>query len=121
MIVLHPNWVMDKITPFYVADLDPLDIEDNPISEDFRALDSILEVSGLYDSNPWFWIREIIKFSILWVGMIYFTVYGNGNNWSYLLSALLAAQLWHQAAFVAHDGKQVLYLIYITRYVSIAA
>jgi hypothetical protein len=40
--------------------------------------------------------------------MVYFCVCGNGNNWSYLLSGILAAQLWHQAAFIAHDGNLVL-------------
>ena len=67
-----------------------------------------LLTTGMYESNPWFWSREIFKCSLLWLGMVYFCVCGNGNNWSYLLSGILAAQLWHQAAFIAHDGRTLL-------------
>lgn len=105
MLVLHPAWAMDKISPFYIGDLDPLDVVENEISRDFRNLNVLLREKGLYKSDPWFWMREVLKFVVLWSGMVYLCVCGNGNNWSYLMSALLAAQLWHQAAFVAHDGK----------------
>lgn len=104
MIVMHPPWVMDKIKPFYIADLEPLDVQDHQISIDFRALNVKLHKLGFYESRKSFWVGELLKFGLLWIGMIYFTVYGNGQNWSYLVSALLASQLWHQAAFVVHDG-----------------
>lgn len=104
---------MEKIKSFYIGDLTPLEVEDNAISRDFRDLYEKLKSLGLFKSNPWFWTREIVKFTLLWTGMVYFCVYGNGSNWSYLLSALLASQLWHQAAFVAHDGMSCLDFIHI--------
>ena len=104
MITLHPEWVMEKIKSFYIGDLDPLEVVENTISKDFKELNVKLKEMGLYKPNPWFWRREVVKFTLLWTGMVYLCIYGNGNQWLYLLSALLAAQLWHQAAFVAHDG-----------------
>ncbi|KAJ3319673.1 hypothetical protein HDV06_006166 [Boothiomyces sp. JEL0866] len=102
MIVLHPEWAMNKIHSFYIADLDPLDIEDSEISKDFRKLNNKLKEMGLYKSKPIFWIKENLKFLALLGLMIYFCVYGT-NNYMYLFSAFCASQLWHQAAFVAHD------------------
>jgi hypothetical protein len=104
MLVLHPAWVMDKIHSFYIGELAPLDVVPNEISADFQELHGTIGKMGLYKANPWFWRIEITKFWVLWGLMIYFCVWGNGNNWSYLFSAFCASQLWHQAAFTAHDG-----------------
>jgi delta8-fatty-acid desaturase len=104
MLVLHPSWVMDRIHTYYTADLDPEDIQENPISKDYQKLNETLKANGFYKSQPRFWIQENLKFLTLWMGMIYFAVFGPRNDVYYLLSALLAANLWHQAAFVAHDA-----------------
>jgi delta8-fatty-acid desaturase len=102
MIVLHPSWVMDKIHSYYIADLDQVGPV-SPISQDFKLLEKELHTLGLYESHPRFWIQENAKFLLLWLGMLYFVIYGSSNV-EYLAAAMMAATLWHQAAFVAHDA-----------------
>jgi hypothetical protein len=46
MLALHPAWVMEKIPPFYIADLNPIDIEHSEISKDFRELNDKLHSIG---------------------------------------------------------------------------
>jgi hypothetical protein len=104
MIVLHPSWVMDRIDTYYIADLEPTEITTSIISTDFKQLEKTVRQHGLFTPNKYFWIRENMKFLGLWLGMVYFAVYGPRHELCYLVSALFAANLWHQAAFVAHDG-----------------
>jgi hypothetical protein len=48
MLALHPAWVMEKIPPFYIADLDPVDIKSSEISKDFRELNDKLRSLGTF-------------------------------------------------------------------------
>lgn len=48
MLALHPAWVMEKIPPFYIADLNPIDIQHSEISKDFRELNDKLRSLGMY-------------------------------------------------------------------------
>jgi hypothetical protein len=48
MLALHPAWVMEKIPPFYIADLNPVDIENSEISKDFRELNDKLRSIGRF-------------------------------------------------------------------------
>ncbi|KAI8897284.1 fatty acid desaturase-domain-containing protein [Globomyces pollinis-pini] len=102
MIVLHPEWAMEKIHPFYIAHLHENDVKENAISSDFKKLNEKFKELGFYRSDPYFWIQENLKFVAIFSSMIYLAVYCE-SLWAYYASAVLAATLWHQMSFVAHD------------------
>ena len=103
-IAFHPAWVWNQKMPlFCIGDLDPRDHETNPISQSYRKLEEQLHALNLFETDYWFFIRELIKFGLLWLSMLYFGIYGTSFG-SYFLSASCAGLLWHQAAFFAHDG-----------------
>lgn len=105
MIAFHPQWVFEKRLPhFCVGILHPDSCYTSPVSLAYRELHSSLNMAGLFKRNDSFFVREIVKFLLLWVGMVGLAVYGPNTVWNYTVSALLAATLWHQAAFVAHDA-----------------
>jgi delta8-fatty-acid desaturase len=103
MIVLHPAHVMEKIHPFYIADLQNEDIEHSKVSHDFLKLNNELKELGLYKTTPWFYIREIIKISALFASILYLVLKVKTTA-SCFGAALLLGLMWHQVAFVAHDG-----------------
>ena len=63
MIALHPAWVMNKIAPFYVADLHPMDIENSEISKDFRELNTKLHDIGKFTFSAVFDLK-LTRFTI---------------------------------------------------------
>ena len=111
MIALHPESVFKKIKAFYIGDFKAqvdLQYQKNAkVSEAYRKLNGKLEELGMYKSNKWFWIRENLKFAVLYFTAIYL-VAGQCGDYGYFLSSLLFGFLWHQVAFVAHDS---IYLI----------
>lgn len=107
MIALHPAYVMEKIHPFYIAHLKKEDIKESKISQDFLKLNNELKDLGLYNTTPGFYVREIIKFSVLFIG-IFYLVFKVKTTLSCFVAALLLGLVWHQVAFVAHDGMSYL-------------
>ncbi len=84
--------------------------QDTEASRDWRALLSDIKKSGLYETEFGFYYREAAKCVLAWGLMVFLAVYGKSTA-AYLLSSLCAAFLWHQAAFVAHDGTLSLFSV----------
>jgi delta8-fatty-acid desaturase len=103
VLAVHPPETSRLFRAFYIGDIDPREATNSVISQDYRELEKYLRSNGYYEIQPWFWIRENIKFFILWSLMVYCVVFWN-TNLSSFLGAFIAAQLWHQVAFVAHDA-----------------
>eukprot|EP00842_Homolaphlyctis_polyrhiza_P004968 jgi/Hompol1/5472/HPOL_001962-RA len=104
MIAFHPDWVFTERLPrFYIGDLEKEDCITSPVSLAYRNLETKLHEAGLFETDYSFFGRELLKFSILWIGMIYFAVHSSTSNIYFAISILCAATLWQQAAFVAHD------------------
>ncbi|KAJ3079115.1 hypothetical protein HK102_004020 [Quaeritorhiza haematococci] len=109
ILAFHPVSVIEKKFPaFCIGEVDPTSVSISPenaqISKSWRKLKQKLEQDGLFKTEPMFYIREFAKFALLWSAMVYLVVAGPKHWAAYMLSSLLAAVLWHQAAFVGHDA-----------------
>jgi hypothetical protein len=112
ILAYHPDWVIAKKMPHLcIGDLDPVEsschqnANSAAISASYRQLDARIRMLGLYDTDYSFFIREAIKFVVLWACVFYFALVHPGSTVSVLTSAVLCAVLWHQGAFVSHDGN----------------
>jgi fatty acid desaturase len=96
--------IQERMGHFCIATLaDPLPTP--PIALAFRALEGRLHREGYYRTDYGFYARELVRYALFWVGMLYTTVYlGPQHSGFYVLGALLGAALWHQAAFFGHDS-----------------
>nr|KAJ3412350.1 hypothetical protein HK105_002375 [Polyrhizophydium stewartii] len=104
MIAFHPPEVFSERLPrFCVGELAPEDRITSPVSVSYRRLEAKLHEAGFFKTDYFFYARELIKFTALWLAMLYLAVAGK-STLSYIASALCAATLWHQASFVAHDA-----------------
>ncbi|KAI9004586.1 fatty acid desaturase-domain-containing protein [Gaertneriomyces semiglobifer] len=104
VLAYHPEETIKTRMPHYcIGRLAPEDVIINEASEDFRKLNAQLKEQGLYDTNYWFYARETLKLFLLWGAMVALVVKGQCNI-AYVASALCAATLWHQSAFIAHDA-----------------
>ncbi|KAJ3408024.1 hypothetical protein HDV05_005162 [Chytridiales sp. JEL 0842] len=121
ILAYHPDWVLTKKLPHFCIgelpspakassskDHPSLNNSTSRISVAYRQLDARLRQEGLYDTDYGFYLREALKFLVLWVGVIYVAaVWGRSETYGWYAcvgSALMAALLWHQGAFVAHDA-----------------
>ncbi len=101
MIAFHPKYVFgSKLARFCVGSFNS---PHNQISSSYRMLEQKFQDEGLFETDYWYYYREYAKFIGLWLGMVTFIVW-NQSNWSIVASCLCATSLWHQAAFVVHDG-----------------
>ncbi|KAI8829938.1 fatty acid desaturase-domain-containing protein [Chytriomyces cf. hyalinus JEL632] len=105
IIAYHPEWVMDKKMPhFCVGELAPSErSSSSKVSIGYRQLDEKIRKLGLYNTNYSYFIRELLKFVVLFVVGVYL-VLRHPNVYGVLGSALSFATLWWQAAFYAHDA-----------------
>ncbi|KAH6565298.1 hypothetical protein BASA50_008945 [Batrachochytrium salamandrivorans] len=105
MIAFHPPEVFTNRLPnFCIGELAPECRITSPISINYRRLETKLHEAGLFTTDYSFFAREIVKFFLLWVAMIYLALYSKESIIWYFASTMCAATLWHQAAFVAHDA-----------------
>jgi hypothetical protein len=103
-IAYHPDWVWEKKLPhFCIGELELKDRKLPLVSKNYRLLEQQLKKEKFFETDYFFFARELVKFALLWVGMIYFVAF-KSDPVSYSVSAILAALLWHQAAFFSHDG-----------------
>lgn len=68
----------------------------------FREMVSKVEAEGLYDSSVRAWMPELIRWSFLIAGMLYFLRHG----W-YCTSAAFMGMFWHSLAGAAHDAAHM--------------
>jgi hypothetical protein len=59
---------------FCIGELDVKDRAINPVSASYRKLNDKLHELNLFDSDYFFYVRELIKFLGLWAGMLYFCI-----------------------------------------------
>ncbi|KAJ8331335.1 hypothetical protein QVD99_001619 [Batrachochytrium dendrobatidis] len=105
MIAFHPPEVFSERLPnFCIGEIALEDRITSPVSLAYRELEFKLHEAGIFNTDYSFYGREIIKFLALWLGMLYFALYAKESIIWYFVSAMCAAILWHQAAFVAHDA-----------------
>jgi sphingolipid 8-(E)-desaturase len=72
--------------------------QDN-IVQKYRALNERIKAEGLYQCNYWAYAIEILRYSLLFSGMLVFLHLG----W-YVTSAVFLGMFWHQLVFSAHDA-----------------
>ena len=109
ILAFHPIHVIQKRIPgFCIGRLDEKDILINPISDNWKLLNQKLKDNGLFEPKPEFWVYQVFKFACLFASAVCLAVFGGSNLWMHLASALTLATFWHQAAFMAHDGKYLL-------------
>jgi delta8-fatty-acid desaturase len=106
IIAFHPPEVLNKrMHAFCIGELAKNELPVSTISESWRKLESKMHEIGLFESKPSFWFLEVAKFCVLWAVMITLAVKGGDNLFMHLGSAISAAILWHQVAFMGHDGE----------------
>ncbi|KAI8996020.1 fatty acid desaturase-domain-containing protein [Gaertneriomyces semiglobifer] len=104
VLAYHPaSTIKQRMPHFVIGSLPKSELTVDPISEEYKELDAKLKADGFYETNYWFYVREFFKLMTLWGVMIGAVVWGQSGGW-YILSAVCAATLWHQAAFIAHDA-----------------
>ena len=101
--------MLKKVKHYVIGKLPEKEYQETEISKDWRALLFKIKSDGLFDTNYSFYYREALKFGITWFSMVYLAVCGQSTT-AYIASSLCAAFLWHQAAFVAHDGSLYLFI-----------
>ncbi|KAJ3331803.1 hypothetical protein HDU76_002151 [Blyttiomyces sp. JEL0837] len=74
------------------------------VSTAYRLLDAKIRTMGLYNTDFGFYIREALKFVVMWAIVLYLALGFSGSYLAVGCSALMCAAMWHQAAFVAHDA-----------------
>jgi delta8-fatty-acid desaturase len=106
ILAYHPDWVIEKKMPhFVIGELAPESRTTSKVSTSYRLLDAQIRNLGLYTTDYSFYLREALKFFALWAVVLYFPLAYPGSTYAVLVSAFIAAILWHQGAFVAHDGN----------------
>ncbi|KAJ3107912.1 hypothetical protein HDU97_002844 [Phlyctochytrium planicorne] len=113
ILAYHPEWAIEKKMPhFCIAELDttsivsdtPAAIRSKKISTSYRQLDAKIRQMGLYQTDFTFYMKEGIKFLIIWVAALSLAMLYPSSVVAVTASALLFGLLWHQGAFVAHDA-----------------
>jgi hypothetical protein len=107
MMVLHPPYALEKLHSFYIGDLDPNEVDEHKISKSFLKLNETLKERGFYNVTPFFYLKEFFKLLFLW-SMVFYLVCFQTTDLGYLIGALCLGFMWHQIAFVAHDGTSLL-------------
>ncbi|KAK5662042.1 hypothetical protein OQA88_10155 [Cercophora sp. LCS_1] len=92
----------EKIT----LDLDKYPALDNATQDEviakYRALNDRVKAEGLYDCNYWCYFVEIMRYSLLFTGMLLLLSWG----W-YIASAICMGMFWHLLSFSAHDAGHI--------------
>ncbi|KAJ3089602.1 hypothetical protein HDU96_003713 [Phlyctochytrium bullatum] len=130
ILAYHPDWAIEKKMPhFCIADLavpssttsttptassssstaaaipeSSIAKRDKRISASYRQLDAKIRRMGLYKTDYTFYMKEGMKFLLLWIAAISVALAFPSSVLGVTASALLCAMLWHQGAFVAHDA-----------------
>lgn len=101
----HPKEVKKNYLPsIQIGILEkPLRI-DNEMMTEFREIEKKLYEEGFFNTNYYFYVKEIIKSIFSLIVGIFMIIYGNDTYLNYFISALFVAFCWHQLSFVAHDA-----------------
>lgn len=82
---------------------EPLKIESLMMKE-FREIEKKLYQEGLFITNYYFYLREMIKALFTIIIGILIVINGPPTYLNYFIAALFIAFCWHQLSFVAHDS-----------------
>lgn len=99
----HPARVYKNLLPRFLIGT----VKDYKVTQfqaGHRDLRQKLLEAGLFEINPWYFIRLGVWLSLLFISAIGFTVSSEGSRWLRLLGAVMLGLFWQQIAFLGHDA-----------------
>lgn len=78
------------------------DATQDEIVAKYRALNDRIKAEGLYECNYWSYAVEMLRYSVLFAGMLFCL-----NRGWYVASAVCLGMFWHLLSFAAHDAGHI--------------
>lgn len=94
------------LKPFYIGELNPEDAKKSAVTKDFDRLTEELTDEGMFESNIWFYVANLVSIIAMDVAAWYYVHIGgveNGGIFLYWCLAALMCTAQAQAGWLQHD------------------